>query len=138
MERLEDKENMDDQSSLQRFLKDDLFRWKVVALHFIFFSVSMALLGIILVRRPPNPIISQTTATADSQIAFPLFSVLWVALLALHFIFTVSNENERDKQKQLSEKPKRQFLEVGDDGELVEVIEADEAEEKGKNRTTSY
>ena len=38
----------------------------------------------------------------------------------------------RVKKKQLVEKPKRHRLEVGDDGELVEVVE-EETEEKGKN-----
>jgi hypothetical protein len=125
---------MNGQSSLQRFLKDDLFRWKIFAVHFVLFYLIAPFFGWI------GVVVTMVTPTRPAQLppSPPQFilqppAIVWFAIVAFHFILTLANEIERAKKRQLADKPKRHHIEVGDDGELVEIVE-DETEEKQKNR----
>lgn|SRR5690554_4457573 len=127
---------MNEQSSFQRFLKDDLFRWKIFAVHFVLFCVSVLLggWGIVGTTVSAGSPTSPPTIVSSTTQPFPYtISLIWFCFVTLHFCFTLLNESGRAKKRQLAEKPKRHYLELGDDGELVEIAE-DEAEEQRKNR----
>ena len=92
-----------------------MLRWTTVATHFVLFCVVMAMLG-------PG---------YGNLIAY--IAPLWFGVIAIQFIFTISEEARREKQELLPEKGKRQRLEIGDDGELIEFAE-EEGEQKRKRQ----
>jgi membrane protein implicated in regulation of membrane protease activity len=109
---------MDERTSLQRIMQNSLLRWTSVATGFVLYVVVVSLIAI------------ETPQLAE------YLAPIGFGVVAIHFIFTVSNEMRRRKQTQREEKAKRQRLDVGDDGELVEIVET-EGEEKRRNSATS-
>lgn len=126
---------MDTQSALQRFLKDELFRWKIFVVNLVLFYVISQFFGwvgvITTMVTPPPPAWATPTPVSPPQFILQPPATIWFAIVAFHFSLTLANEFERAKKKQLPEKPKRQSLEVNDDGELVEIVED---EETGKRK----
>jgi hypothetical protein len=107
---------MEERTLLQRLMQDNLLRWTTVASGFVLYVVVVSLIAI---RTP--------------QVAEYL-AVIGFGLVAIHFIFTVSNEVRRIKQARSMEKSKRHHLELSDDGELVEVVDADAEKRKINER----
>jgi hypothetical protein len=103
---------MDARSPFKRFVDDELLRWQAAVIHLILFCTVVGY-------------------SVLSEEIVPPFSALWFGIIALHFIFTYANEDRRDAETQLVEKRKTHRLELGDDGELVEIAEE---EETGKRK----
>ena len=107
---------MDERSRFQRIMQDNVLRWTTVASGFVLYCVVVSLIAI-------------RNAVAAEYLASIGFGVV-----AIHFIFTFSNELRRRRESRTVEKAKRQRLEIGEDGELVEVVE-DTIEMEQKNRS---
>jgi hypothetical protein len=76
-------------------------------------------------------LIIRDSPVGDDAVVAVLFSIIWVGILLVHggIVFNLfgglidraaQRELERDR---LTEKPKRHALELGEDGELVEIVE---------------
>jgi translation elongation factor EF-1beta len=99
---------MDERTSFQRILQDTVLRWTTVATGFVLYCVVVSLIAI------------------RYAVAAEYLAPIGFGLVAIHFIFTVSNEVQRKRQARTSEKTKRQYLEMDDDGELVEFEEQEQ------------
>jgi hypothetical protein len=111
---------MEERTLLQRIMQDNILRWTTVAVGFVLYVVAVSLIAI------RNPVMAEYLA------------VLGFGVVAIQFIFTVSNEVRRKKQARSMEKSKRHHLELSDDGELIEIADTDEAQEKRRNSATSH
>jgi hypothetical protein len=98
---------MEERSLLQRIMQDNILRWTTVEIGFVLYIVVV------------------TLAIRNPEMAVYL-AVIGFGVVTIHFIFTVPNEVRRKKQARHIEKSKRSHLEIGDDGELVEIVEDEE------------
>lgn len=106
---------MDARSPFKRFVDDELLRWQAAVIHLILFCTVVGY-------------------SVLSEEIVPPSSAFWFGIVALHFIFTYANEDRRDTETALVDKRKTHRLELGDDGELIEIAE-EEVEEKGKSNS---
>lgn len=89
-------------------------------------------------------LILRDAPVGDDAVVAAMFSVVWFGILLIHggIVFNlfgglIDRAAQRELERgRLAEKPKRHALELGEDGELVEIVEDWGDSEQAKRRNT--